>query len=64
MLVWHGHFPVILEQGNRILTQLRVAETVLGRLGYLFREKPTLDIAHVRKTVEARHEQLGNGRDG
>lgn len=58
MIVWHGHFPVIVGQGDRILRKLRIAETPLGKLGYIFRKKPTLDIADVRKAVVARHDQL------
>ena len=63
MIVWHGHFPVIVEQGNRILGQLRVAETPFGKLGYIFRKKPALDIADVRNAVVARHDRLERDRD-
>lgn len=58
LMVWRGHFPVLLEQGNRLLRNLRIAETPLGRVGYFFRSKPTLDFVQVRKNVAARVKQL------
>jgi hypothetical protein len=58
LMVWRGHFPVLAEQGNRLLRNLRIAETPLGRVGYLFRRKPTLDVAQVRENVAARVKQL------
>lgn len=51
IVVWHGHIPAITDQGNRILRQLRIAETPFGKLGYVFRRKPTFDIIDVRKAV-------------
>ena len=58
MIVWREHFPVIIQQTDRVLRRLRIAETPFGRLGYWFRRKPTLDPEQVRSAVEARSAKL------
>lgn len=47
MMVWRAHFPVLVQQGDRILRRLRVAETRFGRLGYYFRKKPSINVDQV-----------------
>lgn len=59
--VFKGTFIAAAQQGDKLLRQLRVAETFLGRFGYWFRKKPTLDPAEARQRVTAHREALGDG---
>jgi hypothetical protein len=58
MIVYKQSILSAIPQADRLLRQLRVKETLLGRVGYLFRRKPTLNLADAREAAAAQGRKL------